>query len=186
MTLRGRGILDTSIVISLFRYFCRWYRSLEQRISCIYHNSQTHSLIGGFRQKTKICFRYSFLGRATETEQASPVVLDDSRVVRYLISFYKRWKDKIIYYLKTSLVTGFAKDTKEGLKLFPLRIISIILGTAILANAFFSVILHRQIGLWSFFIQVLLLFASVAGLSCQADYSTIKENSVFLKKLQKV
>ena len=181
MTLRG--ISDTSIAVSLFRYFCKWYRSLEQRISYIYHNSQTHSLISGFWQKTKTCFRYSFLGMITETEEANPVVLDDSRAVHYLISFYKRWKDKITCYLRTSLTIGLAKDTKEQLNLSPVKLISIIVVTTIMVNVFCSIVLQKQIGLWGWLMRVLFLFAGAAGLSCQADWPVLKENSVFLRKI---
>ena len=177
-----RETSDTSIAISLCRYFCRWHRGLEQRRSYIYHNSQTHSLIGGFWQKIKICFKYSLLGRVTETEQASPVVLDDSSVVQYLINFYKRYKDKITYYLRGSLTIGLAKDAKEQLNSSPAKIISTILITAIFVNAALLVLLQKPIDLWGFLIRLLFLLIATVGISCELDWSRIKASSLFLKK----
>ena len=177
-------VSNTSIVVSLFRYFCRWYSHLEQRLIDIYHNSQTHRLTRGFWGKIKICFRYSFLGRTTELKQVSPVILDNSQVVQYMIDFYKKWKDKIVNYLGTSSTVGLAKDTKKELYFSPVMIISIIVVSAITVNVFLSIILQRQIGLWGWLIRGLFLFTAVSGLFCQTDWSTVKESSVFLRKMR--
>ena len=183
MTLRGRGILDTSIAISLFRYLCKWYRSLEQRISYMYHNSQTHRLAKGLWEKIKICFRYSFLGRITEIKEADSLALDNSRAVRYSINFYKRWKDEVIHYSKTSSTIKLAKDTKEELYFSSVKMISLIIIITILVNAILFVILQKQMELWSFLIRALFLFVGTAGLSCSADWPTVKKGSVFLRRI---
>lgn len=181
-----REILDTSIAISLLRYFYRWYGKIEQRLIDIYCNSQTWRLAKGFCAGVKTYFRYSFLGRITEIKQASPGVLDGSRVLQYLINFYKRWKDKIIRCSGTSLAACAAKDVKTELYLSPTKIISIIVVTAILVNAGLSIILHKQIVLWGWLMRGLFLFVGVSGLFCQADWLTLKNNSIILRLVRKI
>ena len=133
-------------------------------------------------EKIKICFRYSFLGRITEIKEINLAVLDNSRAVRCLICFYKRWRDKIIHYSKTSSTVNLAEDTKEQFVLSPAKLISIIIVTAILVNVALSIILHKQIGLWGWLMRGLFLFAGVSGLFCQADWPTIKKSSILLRK----
>ena len=178
-----RVLLETSITVLIFRCVCRWYVCLEQKASCIYRDSQIYRMTKVFREKIKVCFRYSFLGRITEIKEANPALLDNSRVVQYLINFYKRWRDKVTHYSKASSIVSLARDTKEQVIFCPVKIISIITVTTILVNAALSVILQKQIDLWSFLIQVLFLFAGTVGLSCEAGWSTVKESSVFLRKM---
>ena len=179
-----REILDTSIAVLLLKHLYQRYGHIEQRIIDIYHYSQTYRLLNELWGKIKICFRYSFLGRTTELKQVSPVILDNSQVVQYMIDFYKKWKDKIVNYLGTSSTVGLAKDTKKELYFSPVMIISIIVVSAITVNVFLSIILQRQIGLWGWLIRGLFLFTAVSGLFCQTDWSTVKESSVFLRKMR--
>lgn len=179
-----RETLDTSIVISLLKRSYNWYSYREQRLIDIYHNSQIWRLAKGFCAGVKTCFRYSFWGRITEIKQTSPGVLDSSRAVRYLIDFYKRWKDKIIRYSKASSTVNVVEDTREQLILSPVKILSIIVVTAVLVNALLSVILQKQMGLGDFFVRVLFLFAGTAGLSCQAGWASVKKSSIFLRKMR--
>ena len=178
-----REISNTSIILSLFRYFFRWYSRIGQRMNTIYHSSQIFRLAEGFWARIKICFKYSFLGRITENEQISSEILDNSKLVQHLFNFYKKWKVKIIHLLQFSSTADIAKDTKKDLYSFPVRIISIIGITAITINVFLSLVLQKQIGLWGWIMRGLLLFVAVSALICKAEWQTIKKNSVFLKKL---
>lgn len=178
-------ILNTSIAISLLKRSYEWYARIEQMLIDIYYNSQTHRLTKGFREKIKICFRYSFLGRITEERETTPLTLDNSQVVQYMIDFYKRWKNKIIRYSKISLTVGLAKDTKEELYFSPVRVISIITVTTIMINVVLSIVLQKQIGLWGWLMRVLFLFLGFGGLFCRVDWLTVKKNSVFLRKMQR-
>ena len=121
--------------------------------------------------------------RNTEIKQTSPTILDNSRVAQFLISFYKRWKGKIIHYLRTSSAIEVVKDTKTELYFFPVKTISIIVIIATAANVALSFVLHRQIALGSWLIRGLFLFLAVGGLFCKADWPTVKENSVILEKM---
>ena len=160
------------------------YLTMEAKINSVYLKSFTQRLIKKINETIKVCFRYSFLGRITEPKQAPPMVLDNSRAVRYSISFYKKWRDKTIHYLRSSFTFSLAKDTKEQFVLSPVRIISLIVIITIFVNAVLSVILQKQMYLWSFLIRVLFLFAGTAGLSCEADWPTVKKSSVLLKKMR--
>lgn len=179
-----KEISDTSIVASLFRYFYRLYERLEQKAIYLYQVSQTYRLIQGLCKKIKIIFRYSFLGRIIETKQTSSKVLENSRIVQYFIRFYKRWKDKIANYSRTSSTVVLVKDTKEGLNFSAVRTVSVIVGTTVIVNAVLSLVLQKQIGLWGWLMRGLFLFVACAGLSCKADWSTIKRNSILLRKIR--
>ena len=178
-------ISETSIAVSLFKYFYKWYGYIEQRVNYIYFNSQTDRLLNIFSEKIKICFRYSFLGRITETKQINSLVLDNSLVVQYLTNFYKKWKDKITNYLKTSLTISWAKDTKEELYFLPVRMIGIIVVIAIVVNVFLSLALQKQIGLWGWLMRGLFLFVGISGLFCTADWLAIEKSSIFLRKIRR-
>lgn len=178
-----RDISNTSIILSLFRNFYRWYSFREQKLVSVYHDSKTCRLTRGFYGGVKVCFRYSFLGRITETEQTSSGVLDKSRTVQNLINLYLRWKDKIIRSLKASSTIKLAKGTKKELYFSPMKIISIIIITAITINIFLSIVLQKQIGLWGWLMRGLFLLAAVLSLFCTKDWSTVKKSSIILKKM---
>ncbi len=176
--------IENSIFLKQLRNFKEVYLTMEAKISSVYLESFTYRLIKKMNETIKACFRYSFLGRITEIKEAEPTLLDDSRAVQYLIHFYRRWKYKITHYSGNSLGAKLVKDAKEELFFSFVRMISLIIIITILVNAVLSVILQKQIGLWSFFIRVLFLFAGAAGLSCHADWPTVKKSSVFLRKMR--
>lgn len=177
-------VLDASITILLLRCASKWYGYIERSVIDIYSHSQTHKLLSGPRTKLKTYSRYSFLGRITEIKQTSSVVLVNSCTVQSLINFYKRWKNKMFYYLRDSLSTELAKDTKKELYFSPVRIISLIIVTTIVVNGALSFILQKQIDLWGWLIQGLFLFAGISGLFCQVDWPTVKSSSIFLKRIR--
>ncbi len=178
-----REISNASIILSLFRYFFRWLSPLGQRMNTIYHNSQVFRLAKGFWARIKICFKYSFLGRITETKQISSRILDNSKLVQHLFNSYKKWKEKIIQLLRFSSTAHLAEDTKKDFFSFPVRTISTILITAVTINVIFSLVLQKEISLWGWLIRGLFLLVAVSGLICKADWQTIKKNSIFFKKL---
>jgi hypothetical protein len=175
--------INSSIAILFLRGLYRRYDRIEQGVMDVYHYSRIYRLTKGLWGKIEICFKYSFLGRITEIKETEPALLDDSRVVRYLINFYKGWRNKAICYLMPSFTLRLAKDTKEELIFSPVRTISLIVIITSLVNAVLSVLLQKQMGLWSFFVRVLFLLAGTAGLSCEADWPMVKKSSIFLKKI---
>ena len=179
-------ILSTSITILLCKRLYKWYKYIAQGRINIYYNSHSYRLLKGFWEKIKICFRYSFLGKITAIEQEKAFVsLTHSRTVQYLINFYQRWIDKIINYSRASLTTESAKYTKEEFRLSPMKITSTIVVTAIIVNVALSIVLQKQIGLWGWLLRGLFLFVGVGGISCGADWPTVKRNSAILKTMLK-
>lgn len=178
-----RELTDASVAVSLFRYLNKGYSKIEQKLIDIYCNSQTHKLTKSFWEKVKICSRFSFLGRITEARQRPFAVLDNSRVMQYLISFYKKHKQKLVHYSKSSLLANVAKDTKEELKFSPARILGIIIITAVAINMLLSLVLQRQISLWGWLMRGLFLLTGASGLFCKADWPAVKKGSILLRKM---
>jgi len=177
-------ILDSSVTILMGKQFYKRYDFMVQKLSYIYQNSLTYGLKNSFWEKIKICLRYSFLGRITETKQITLLVLDTSWMAQFWISFYKKWKKKLIQFLKTSSTTDLVKDTKKDLYFFPVKVISTIVIIAIITDVFLSIVLQRTVNLWGWLIRGLLFFVAFSGLFCKADWPTIKRNSVFLRKIR--
>ena len=177
-----REISNTSIILSLFRYFFRWFSQLGQRINTIYHNSHVFRLAKGFRARIKIYFKYSFFGRIPETMQVSSGILDNSKLVQILFNSYKKWKDRIIQLLQFSSTADLAEDTKKDLYSFPVMIISIIVIAAITSNVIVSFVLQKEISFWGWLSRGLFLAAAFFWLFCKEDWQTVKKNSFFLKK----
>lgn len=178
-----REISDTSVVISVIRFFYECYDYIKQRLTCIYHNSHTYKLTKRFWTIVKACFRNCFLGRITETKQTTSGILDNSRLIKYLFNFYKRGRNKIIPYLKASSTIDLAKNSKKDLYLTPVRILSIVTITATTVNVILSFALHKQISTWGWLMRGLFLFLAISGLFCKADWPTVKKNSAFLRNM---
>lgn len=181
--MMAKEIPDTSIAVSLFRYVYRRYGKVEQKAIYLYQVSQTYGITQRLCKKIKIIFRNSFLGRGTEIKLVTPEVLDNSRIVQYLISLHKRWREGPTDYLRTSLASGLVRGAKEGLSLSTARTAGTIIITIIIINAFLSLAIHKQIGLWGWLMRGLFLLAACAGLFSKADWPTIKSNSRILRNL---
>lgn len=172
--------LDTSIALSLVRYCYKWYGDIEQRLNYVYRHSQTAKRLNIFWEKIKVYFRYSFLARLTQIKQISSAVLDNSRTVQYLTNLYKRYNDKIANLLKASFTFNLARDAKNELYFMPVRIISIIVITAIVANLLLSLVLHKPIILWGWLWRGLFLFVAVSGLFSTVAWPAVERSSIFL------
>lgn len=177
-------IIITSTTILLWKRFYKKYVSTVKKLNYLYQNSLPHRLINRFWEKIKICFRYSFFGRITETRQTNPEILDNSRGVQYLFGFYERRKSKIIKSFEASSTTDLVKDTKKDLYFFPVKVISTIVIIAIITDVFLSIVLQRTVNLWGWLIRGLLFFVAFSGLFCKADWPTVKRNSIFLRKIR--
>ena len=161
-----KQILSSSISILLLKRYYVWYRAIiGKKRNDFWYNSHLYKLIRIFCEKRSTYFKYSALASITAKGQMSLGVLDNSRTIQYLFNFYKSWIGKIINYLGISLAAESAKSIKEQLSLFPVRVVSIILMTAVIVNLSLSIVLQRQIGLWGWLLRGLFLFVGVGGLS---------------------
>jgi hypothetical protein len=181
-----KHLLETSIIISLLKNLRKRYCYLQQRIDKIYKYSQIYRLIQGLGNEIKVCFRYSFLGRITDIEkEESKMILDNSWIMQYFLSFYKRWKSKFIYCLKTSKVMNLIKETKGEFYILPVKRGSTIVVIAVVTNITLSIILQKDISLGGWLIRGALLLLGIAGLFCIADYQSFKDSSIIFKLLSR-
>ena len=174
-------LIETSIFISLLRKFGKVYCSVERLLLEASKNSRTCCLTQELWDKIKVCFKYSSLEKIAEIEIKDIIVLNESKVVKWLINLYKKWSYKIIFYLKISRINYSVEQLKKKLHFLPVKTASIIIVTAILTNVIFSLLLRREISLLDWIIRGLLMFIGLAGLFCNSDYESIKETSWFMK-----
>jgi hypothetical protein len=177
-----KTLLNMSISFKLLTNLWGRYCVFEQWLGETYKNSQMHKTIQGLRDKIKLYFRYSFLGSLTEIkEEENNVVLEESKVVRYLINSYKKFKLKVISCSGTSRIGSSLGEIIKGLYFFPIKNLSIIIGVAILTNTIFSLLLKKEIELFGWIIRGLVLFVGLSGLFCNATWEDIKKTSSILK-----
>ena len=184
--MKTKQILDTSFTVSLLKNIYRLYSRTELRISNIYRSSQTHRMIPRFRERIRVAFRSSFLGRTTSLEQENNLaLLDNSRIIQYLINFYRRQRNKIIYSLNSSKTVGLTKKPKAKFISPSVKMVGVIISTAIIANLVSSIILEKEINFWGYLIRGLFLFMGIVGLFCNLDWKILISNSVVFKLINK-
>jgi hypothetical protein len=182
MKVKVNKFAETSFIISSIRkllgYLCLLYSSCGD----IYRNSQTYKFKTTLCEKLKVAFRFSFLGRISEIRQEeTAAVLDNSKTVRYLISTYNRWRDRINYYLNASSTVNLSRRIKEEFCLLPVKMAGILIVGAIVANIVLLIISGRQITLLGWLVRGLLLFFAFGGLFCSVDLRTVASSSILLR-----
>lgn len=178
--------LETSILIKLMMILHRYHYYLTQRWHSLRKNSYLYQLIyrfiQGFRYKIKLCFKYSFLGRISEMKEKSHIaILEESKVLRFLIGLYKKWQYQIISYFRISKTDILIGEFKQEFTLVPIKSASLIIIMAILMDTIISISIKQKIALLGYFIRGLLLFAGFAGINSKADWPVVKNSSAILK-----
>jgi hypothetical protein len=126
------------------------------------------------------------LGKISEIREKENIdILIESKTIDYLINLYRRCKSAIALFFKKSLINNLAEVLKKEFYSYPVKNTSLIIVTAILTNTVFSFLLKKEIGLLSWIIKGLLLFVGVTGLASDADWSTMRSNSIFFNLLFK-
>lgn len=181
-----KTLRETSAFVRLLKKSRGGYCFFEQQLNETYKNSLTRKIVKKIWDRIKTYFGYSFLGKVTEIEDKdSVVILNESRVARWLITSYKKWKLKIISYLNISITYSFKEELKKEFNFFPIRTTSIVAVVAILTNTIFSLLLKKEIGLFGWIMRGLVLFIGLSGLSSQDSWEDIKKTSFFLKRISK-
>ncbi len=179
-------IIENSILISLAKRLAKGQSAFADLLYRIYAESRIYRVIRGLFIRTKIYFKFSFLGKITDLERQQDIaVLQESAVIRWLVNLYKIVKQRISIYLTYSRTNSLYLSLKKSFYFFPVKTISTIVISAVITNTALSIFLKREIGLLSFFMRLLLLFAGLSGLNSQADWPTAKENSLVLRTLFK-
>jgi len=176
--------IETSIFASGLNKIGRVYSYLKRGFDGIYKDSHAYRLVNGFGAKIKTFFRYSFLGRNAEIRQGvGHIILENSYVAKYTFSLYKKCKAKIINYLRMCLMVEALRDLKTELYFSPIKTISIFMVIATAVNVVLCFIFKRPIGIWGYLMRGLFLFVGIPGIYCKADWSAVKANSIFFKKV---
>lgn len=181
-----KTLIKTSSFVQLLEKVCIIYSSIELRLLKIYKNSQAHRLIQNFKERIKVFFKYSFLGRIAEVkEEENSLVLTESRVLVYMINAYKKYRNKARQCLITSRNYILVGQTQRSLYSSPLRTIGIILAVAVFTNIIFSLLFGKKIELIGWVMRGLLLFAGTSGLNSRIDWPTVRENSAILRLISR-
>ena len=109
-------------------------------------------------------------------------ILDNSIMARHLKDFWGRRRDRLFGYSRGNLAVALIKNAWEELYFLPVRTVAIALVSGIIVNVALSIASGKQIGLWGWLIRGLFLLAGISGISCRADWATIKSNSTLLTK----
>ena len=177
--------LESSIFLRQLRNLKSVYLTVEEKISSIYLDSFTHRLIKKIIAAIRIGFRHSIFGRLTELKEIqSRDFFETSKVIKILLNWARKLKDRRVALSATSNFVIVAKDIRQDSFSQPLKDGGLIVTCAIMVNVIFSIVLRKEITLWSWLIRGLFLFAGLSGLFCQANWSTVKKTSIFLKRMR--
>lgn len=178
---------NTSIAMSLWRYFYSLDARFKQNVKSIYHQSRAYQFFINFWPKMKLYFKNSFLGRITDIEteacQNRFAVWDNSRAIKYARDIFKRCKEKIVYFFHASFAGTLAKEIKKEFYSSPIKSISLVVLTAITMELGLSVFASREIAKWSLFVRILFLLAAFFGSICETKWETLKKTSILQGKL---
>lgn len=176
-------LIQSSIFASLLKKIGKGCRILRHQVNTIYKDSQTYKLFKGIWERIKIAFKYSFLGKFSEIkkEDNTTFVLENSKFVKYLLTFYKRGKYRMLNYLEESTVIKSIKKLRNGLYSMSLKTGSIIIITIILSNIFFSMLIKKEIRLIGGVVRLLFLSIGFIGLFSDINWREIKKNSFIIR-----
>lgn len=177
---------ETSVFVRLIKKLWRRYHFFKLQLDEIRKNSQMYRITEGLRAKINLYFRYSFFGKIIEIKikKEEDMILNESRVVVWLINLYKKWRYKIISILKLSKTITSMDLLKRESHLLPIKIGSIITIVAIFTNIIFSILLKKEIGLFGWFIRISLLLIGFSGLSSNATWEDVNKTSYFVNRIK--
>lgn len=183
--MSSREIFYNSFVISLPINFFKWYVYINKRISYIYLNSKVSKILFKSKEKIKIYAMNCFMVKITEFQEIDISIFKSSNVLRYLIIFFTELKSKLRRYFSLSLTGIVLKFILLRLNSFFFKIICLFFFIVIMCNIVEYGFFYRQIdiGVCGWLMRGLFLFINVSGLFSKTNWSDIKLNSIFLKKL---
>lgn len=176
---------ESSIFLRYIKKIGQVYLAIEEKIGSVYLSSFTHRLIAKIAKSIKIGFKFSIIGRLTEiNKDASRNFFQTSKVTKILLNWVNNLKNGTIKLSVTSNYVTSTKTLRQTFFLSPLKVGGIIVITTIMVNLTLLIILQKQITLWGWWMRGLLLLIGISGLFCNADWPTIRSNSLILRKIQ--
>lgn len=181
-----KEITKTSIFLSSLQKIQTQQCFIMKRLYKFFIESKTYKLIIKFKEGTRVNFKYSFLGRASEIkEEKNAEFLDNSRTVGYWVSWLRIKKISLSFYSSLSKIVALIKEIVKEIYRSPLQAGSIIVISAIMVNAALSFLLKREIGLFGWVMRGIFLFVGINGFLCKTDWLILKNNSAILKLTRK-
>ncbi len=110
-------------------------------------------------------------------------MLEESKVAVFFTGFYGRSRSMLGNSIKGSDIISLLSDVKSDFFNRPARSASIFLFTAVSINILSIALFHREINLFDMIIKGVVLFLSLGGFFCNANWADVKKNSVILSKI---
>lgn len=179
-------LIENSIFVLLLKKLGKGYYYVEQWLDQTYKNSQINKIIKKIRNGLKVCFIYSFLSKISGiNEEKDITILDQSIFIQWIINLYKKWRQKLIFYLKSSKIYSLEEQLRKEFYSLPVKTISIIVTVTVVTNIFFSIFLRKEIGLLGWILRGLFLFIGLTGIFCNANWQGLKKTSLVLRYLER-
>ena len=161
------------------------YIAFENRMDEIYSYSLFHRILSKAWDWICILFRYSIFGRLTEISEGEPIpVFETSRIARRILKVYNKFMERVTTCSKESLFVMSGLDIGESFQHKPLKVGGIILITAIPINIILIYITGSDVSYLGMGMRIVLFLLGLAGLYSDTDLETLKEESVFIKKIE--
>ena len=179
-----KEIIKASIFISALQKIYSQERFITDKLYKVFLESQTYKLMARFQEGSRVNFRYSFLGKITEIGQGQNyAILETSRAVRRLRELFDKYTDKILNYLKTSVITNSISTLNKNFYLFPVKTASIIIIIVLITNISFAFLLKNEIRLSGWLVYGILLFIACNGLYSKVSLEELAKTSYFIGRL---
>jgi len=161
------------------------YIAFENRMDEIYSYSLFHRILSKAWDWICILFRYSIFGRLTEISEGEPIpVFETSRIAQWILNKYNLFVERISMYSEESIFVMSGIDTGESFQQKPLKVGGIILITAIPVNIFLIFITGSDVSYLGTGMRIVLFLLGLAGLYSDIGLETLKEGSVFIKRIE--
>lgn len=179
-----KEIINTSIFISALQKIYSQGRFITDKLYKVFLDSQTYKLMAKFQEGARVNFRYSFLGKITEIGQGQNLaILETSRVVKRLRELFDKYTDKILNYLKTSIITNSIRTLNKNLYLFPIKTASMIIIIVMMTNILLALLLKNEIRLSGWLMYAILLFIACNGLYSKISLEELAKTSYLIRRL---
>lgn len=176
-------VINSSVVVSLFRFSFRMLRDVLLMIKDVYLSSRIYLILCRICDTLVIYFRHSFLEGSSRIGQFNSSIWEDSFIVQHFIRLKERINRKINVYKSTSFTQVITRSAKRIFNISPLRIFGIIVLSAVITNIFLVIFLEREIMFFGLVIRGIFLLMGVLFIFCRTDLRVFKKNSIILRKM---
>ncbi len=181
-----RQIVSTSIFFSSPIYCLRKCYYLGQRIIIIFENSQINRLMNSLGNFILVSFRFSIFAKLANLESSRPVLAQDSRCVKIIITAFKSCREKVSLYFNSSKLFYLSRKIFYKLLLFSLKRTARLFILIIIISTVIPLLMRNQMSYWGLFLRIIILFLSLSCLSGKINLKDLIESSNFIKWLGKL